>query len=128
MKHLILVLFIGSLGCVSYKNDDRDKAIQHVVLCWLKEPGNAADRAKIMEVSKTFRTIPGVLEVRVGEVIPSDRAIVDDSFDVGILVVVSDAKSLQAYLDHPIHQQAKQGVLLPLVDKVRVFDFQEAPR
>ena len=128
MKTLLALLLLLPLGCASIQQTDREQALQHVVLCWLKEPGNAADRAKIMEVSKTFRTIPGVLEVRVGEVIPSDRAIVDDSFDVGILVVVSDAKSLQAYLDHPIHQQAKQEVLLPLVDKVRVFDFQEAPR
>ena len=125
MKHLILVLFIGSLGCVSYENDDREKAIQHVVLCWLKEPGNQAHRNQIIEVSKTFRDIPGVLEVRVGEVIESDRAIVDDSFDVAILVVVPDGKCLQDYLDHPLHQTAKKKVLLPLVEKVVVYDFQE---
>ena len=125
MKHLILVLIIGSLGCVSYEKDDSEKAIQHVVLCWLKEPGNHLHRNQIIEVSKTFRNIPGVLEVRVGEVIESDRAIVDDSFDVAILVVVPDGKCLQDYLDHPLHQTAKKKVLLPLVEKVVVYDFQE---
>ena len=125
MKSLLALILLFPLGCMSIQQTEREQAIQHVVLCWLKEPGNAAHRARIMEVSKTFRSIPGVLEVRVGEVIASDRAIVDDSFDVAILVVVPDAPSLQAYLDHPIHQQAKQEVLLPLVDKVRVFDFQE---
>ena len=125
MKHLILVLIIGSLGCVSYEKDDREKAIQHVVLCWLKEPGNQVHRNQIIEVSKTFRNIPGVLEVRVGEVIESDRAIVDDSFDVAILVVVPNGRRLQEYLDHPIHDQAKQDVLLPLVDRVVVYDFQK---
>ena len=125
MKHLILVLIIGSLGCVSYEKDDRQKAIQHVVLCWLKEPGNQLHRNQIIEVSKTFRNIPGVLEVRVGEVIESDRAIVDDSFDVAILVVVPDGKYFQDYLDHPLHQTTKTQVLLPLVEKVVVYDFQE---
>ena len=125
MKHLILVLIIGSLGCVSYEKDDREKAIQHVVLCLLKEPENQLHRNQIIEVSKTFRNIPGVLEVRVGEVIESDRAIVDDSFDVAILVVVPDGKCLQDYLDHPLHQTAKKKVLLPLVEKVVVYDFQE---
>ena len=125
MKHLILVLIIGSLGCVSYEKDDRDQAIQHVVLCWLKEPRNQLHRNQIIEVSKTFRNIPGVLEVRVGEVIESDRAIVDDSFDVAILVVVPDGKCLQDYLDHPLHQKAKKKVLLPLVKKVVIYDFQE---
>lgn len=125
MKFFAAILLLLPLGCASIPQTEPEQAIQHVVLCWLKEPGNAGHRAQIMEVSKTFRSIPGVLEVRVGEVIASDRAIVDDSFDVAILVVVPDVRRLQEYLDHPIHQQAKQDVLLPLVDKVVVYDFQE---
>ena len=58
-----------------------------------------------------------------GKVIESDRPIVDDSFDVGILVTVSDVERLQEYLDHPIHQNAKRDVLLPLMEKVLVYDF-----
>lgn len=125
MKFFAAILLLLPLGCASIPQTEPEQAIQHVVLCWLKEPGNSGHRAQIMEVSKTFRSIPGVLEVRVGEVIASDRAIVDDSFDVAILVVVPDVRRLQEYLDHPIHQQAKQDVLLPLVDKVVVYDFQE---
>ena len=51
------------------------------------------------------------------------RKFLDDSFDVGILVTVSDVERLQEYLDHPIHQNAKRNVLLPLVEKVVVYDF-----
>ena len=47
----------------------------------------------------------------------SDREIVDDSFDVGILIVTKNQEDLQKYLDHPIHQKAKKEVLLPLVEK-----------
>ena len=89
----------------------------------VKGAGNAEHRNQIIEISKTFRKILGVLEVRVGRVIKSDRAIVDDSFDVGILVTVSDVERLQEYLDHPIHQNAKRDVLLPLTEKVLVYDF-----
>jgi hypothetical protein len=42
---------------------------------------------------------------------------------VGILVIVPDTKGLQEYLDHPIHQDAKRDILLPLVEKVLVYDF-----
>ena len=94
-----------------------------MVLCWLKEPGNKEHRNQIIHISRTFKKIPGVLEVRVGEVIESNRPIVDDSFDVGIVVIVPDAKRLQEYLDHPIHQDAKRDILLPLVEKVLVYDF-----
>jgi hypothetical protein len=48
---------------------------------------------------------------------------VDDSFDVGIIVEVRDEKGLKEYLDHPIHQKAKKEILLPLVDRVLVYDF-----
>ena len=123
MKYLIGSILLCSFGCITVQDVENKRAIQHVVLCWLKEPGNAEHRNQIIEISKTFRKIPGVLEVRVGRVIKSDRAIVDDSFDVGILVTVSDVERLQEYLDHPIHQKAKRDVLLPLMEKVLVYDF-----
>ena len=125
MKYFIATFLILTVGCVSNHQSEREQALSHVVLCWLKEPGNTEHRNQIIEVSKTFTKIPGVLDVRVGKVIESNRSIVDDSFDVGILVVVLDAKRLQEYLDHPIHQNAKRDVLLPLVEKVLVYDIQE---
>ena len=125
MQYFIATFLILTVGCVSNHQSEREQALSHVVLCWLKEPGNTEHRNQIIEVSKTFTKIPGVLDVRVGKVIESNRSIVDDSFDVGILVVVLDAKRLQEYLDHPIHQNAKRNVLLPLVEKVLVYDFQE---
>jgi hypothetical protein len=48
---------------------------------------------------------------------------VDDSFDVGIIIEVRNVDELKNYLDHPIHQKAKKDVLLPLVDRVLVYDF-----
>lgn len=103
MKYLIGSILLCSFGCITVQQVENERAIQHVVLCWLKEPGNAEHRNQIIEVSKTFKKIPGVLEVRVGRVIKSDRAIVDDRFDVGILVMVSDVERLQEYLDHPLN-------------------------
>ena len=127
MKYLSVLIPFLLFGCVSIEIDSscKDKALHHVVLCWLKESGNVEARERIVEVTKTFQNIPGVLEARAGQVIPSDRSIVDDSFDVGILVVVADAKSLTEYLEHPIHQKAKNEVLVPLVSKILVYDFQE---
>jgi len=127
-----LLLFLSTVflgGCFSFKPDSRlreetesTKRIHHFVLCWLKEPGNLEHRKQIIEASKAFRGIPGVLEIRVGVAVPSDRSIVDDSFDVGILVVVRDKESLSSYLEHPLHQKAKKDTLLPLVDKILVYD------
>ena len=124
MKHLLLLTLLASTGCVGL-GSRHDGALQHVVLIWLKDAGNAEQQAKIIEVSKSFRDIPGVLDVQAGKAVASDRDIVDDSFDVGILVVVPDERRLAEYLAHPIHQRAKNDVLLPLVEKILVYDIRE---
>ena len=124
MKTLVVFVFLALAGCSSIE-PAHDHALHHVVLCWPKEPGNDQTRQEIVEVSKSFRDIPGVLDVRVGRVIPSDQKIVDDSFDVAILIIVPDRKRLAEYLQHPVHQKAKSEILLPLVDRIVVYDFKE---
>jgi len=127
-----LFLFYAILcgGCFSFipisnllEEREQGTRIHHVVLCWLKEPGNLDHQSKIIEATKTFRDIPGVLDAQAGTTVPSNRAIVDDSFDVGILIVVTDEESLSTYLEHPVHQEAKNEILVPLVDKIVVYDF-----
>ena len=124
MKGLLLLTLLVTSGCAGL-GTRHDGALQHVVLVWLKDAGNAEQRARIIEVSNSFRSIPGVLDVQAGKAVASERDIVDDSFDVGILVVVPDERRLREYLDHPIHQKAKNDVLVPLVEKILVYDFQE---
>ncbi len=114
---------------LSFRGEERkaqaNERLQHVVLFWLKEPGNGEHRRQIIEASESFREIPGVRALRVGEAIPSDRGIVDDSYDVGLLVTVDDRQALQAYLDHPIHVAARDRLLPPLVERAVVYDFQQ---
>ena len=124
MKYLLLLTLLASIGCTGL-GLRHDGALQHVVLIWLKDAGNAEQQAKIIEVSRSFRDIPGVLDVQAGKAVASERDIVDDSFDVGILVVVPDERRLAEYLAHPIHQRAKNDVLLPLVEKILVYGIQE---
>ena len=104
---------------------ENQKKLNHVVLCWLKEPGDREDMEMIIAMTKSFQEIPGVLDTQAGKVISSDRKIVDDSFDVGILIQVQDENALKQYLEHPLHQRAKNEILLPLISKVLVYDFME---
>ena len=123
------LLFLSGIflfsGCFSdfQKEKEDPKILTHVVFCWLKEPGNSEQREQIIEMTESFNRIPTVLKARAGNPIMSERSIVDDSFDVGIIVEVRDEKGLQEYLDHPIHQKAKKDVLLPLIERVLVYDF-----
>ena len=132
---LLFVLGVFLSGCfstslnvdtgVEYENTETRGKLYHFVLCWLKEPKNEVHRQKIIEVTKSFRDIPVVLNAQAGQVIMSDREIVDDSFDVGILIVTKNQEDLQKYLDHPIHQKAKKEVLLSLVERILVYDFMD---
>ena len=101
--------------------------MNHVVLCWLKDSGNEKQRQQLIDESLKFRSIPGVIEVRAGEVIESDRSIVDDSYDVAIFLSYKTIADMDAYIVHPDHQKAVNEVLKPLVKKVLVYDFIEKP-
>ena len=74
-------------------------------------------------VSKGLEKIPGVVEVRVGSVIPSERKIVDDSFEVGIYMTFRSVEDMNAYIVHPDHQRIVQDKLMPIVEKLVVYDF-----
>lgn len=69
-----------------------------------------------------MQSIPGVLDVTAGPSLASDRAVVDDTFDVGIVMTFRDAEALRSYLAHPQHVQQARDVLRPLCDRVIVYD------
>lgn len=124
MKRLVLVLLVALAGCSTIREAHRPR-VHHLVLCWIKDPGNSTQRRQIMDVSRTLGRIPCVLDVRVGEAMASDRPIVDDSFDVAVCLSFADRQSLDKYLAHPIHLRATREVLLPIVSKIVVHDFKE---
>ena len=100
--------------------------ITHVVLLWLKQPGDAAGIDKIIKTSREFAKIPGVINVRAGRALPSTRPVVDSSFDVGLAMTFADAAALQAYEVHPQHVKAVRELLRPLAARIQVYDITEA--
>jgi hypothetical protein len=99
-------------------------AVQHVVVCWLKEPGVAAARQELILSSRGFvGKIPGLSQVSAGVVCPSTRPAVDSSFDVAIVMTFESADALQTYSKHPAHLAAIEKTLKPLVARYVVYDF-----
>lgn len=103
------------------------EAVQHIVLCWLKSPGDAMARAQLIGTSLGFKDLPGVIDVTAGPPVPFDRAEVDDSFDVAIVMTFRDEAALRAYERHPAHKAAVQSVLRPLVERVVIYDAKAGP-
>jgi hypothetical protein len=97
--------------------------VEHVVLVWLKRPGNAADRATLIATAKKFQAeIKQIQHLSVGTAVASERPIVDDSFDVGFVMRFASKADMDAYEKHPAHQKAVKETLLPIAKKVQVYD------
>jgi hypothetical protein len=122
----VLVALVGVLpSCkqVVYAPMYQKGSVSHVVLCYLKNKGNEADRQRILEATRQLREIPGVYDIEVGYVLPSSRPIVVSDYDVGIIVTFRDKEAMDAYVTHPKHVKATKEVLEPLTSKVVVYDF-----
>ena len=96
--------------------------VTHVVLCWLKTPGDDAAARRIIETSDEFRRLPGVLSVTAGRSVPSNRPVVDSTFDVGIVITFRDEAAMAAYESSPAHTRAVKEVLQPLTSKLKIYD------
>ncbi len=103
-----------------------NRGVVHTVFLWLDQPGDEQHRHRLLSATHRLRTIPGVREIRFGEMIESDRAIVDDSFDVGIYFYFDDVGAMNAYLMHPLHRTTEEQEIRPLVRRIVVHDFYDA--
>lgn len=130
MPKTIAILVLAAFSLTSLPNcaGARKRApkkpeLEHVVLVWLKRPGNEADRATLMALAKDLeQRIPEIKRLTVGRPLKSVRPIVDDSFDVGFVMRFKDSAAMNSYGRNPIHEKAAQELLLPLAKKVVVYD------
>jgi hypothetical protein len=96
--------------------------VDHVVLVWLKRPGNEQDREALREAGDRLRSIPGIVFLDHGTPLASARPVVDDSFDVGFVMRFKSKEALDAYEPHPDHMKEVEKVIKPLSRKVVVYD------
>ncbi len=127
MKPVVATLIVLVASCQPVQRDVRARGtVEHVVVCWLKTPGDAAARQRIIDESRAFvGVIPGLLDVSAGMSLPSTRPTVDSSFDVAVVMTFADEASLRAYDAHPRHKKAVDEVLRPLVARLVIYDFRD---
>ncbi len=121
MKKISLVLMLLMLSPLALA--DKDQRVSHVVIVWLKQPGNEAMRQQFIQASQQLNDFPGVISRHVGVVSPSDRSIVDDTFDVAVTVTLKNRAALKAYLNDPKHKKILHDKIKPLVNRTVIYDF-----
>lgn len=127
MKKMLILLQIALLGFLSITastvSANENKKITHVVMVWLKQPGNETQRTAFIKASEKLNDLPGIVSRHVGVVQASDRGIVDDTFDVAVTVTMESQAALQAYLKSPKHKKILKEEIKPLINRAVAYDF-----
>ena len=107
----------GSLG-------KKGEQVVHHVFFWLKRPGNADDRRKLLEGLHMLKAIPVIKKLLTGTAAPTEqREVVDSSYDVSELMFFDNTADQKVYQDHPLHQAFVEKYS-HLWEKVVVYDMQ----
>jgi len=121
LSQLLCITLITTLCACSFLPSS-SPTVKHIVVVWLKEPGNTNHRQRILDASQQLRKIPGIISVQGGTVISSNRPVVDSSFDIALVINMRDQEVLSHYAQHPLHQQLLENEFKPLIERYRIFD------
>ena len=125
---IIIVCVALTTGCQSVgqaQPGGKREVVQHIVVLWLKDRGSIGDRERLMRSAKELAKLPGVIDVRAGIMLPSDRPIVDSTYDVAMIFSFESRKAMVDYIVNPVHKKAVDEIIKPLVERIVVYDFIE---
>ncbi|MEX0776202.1 MAG: Dabb family protein [Phycisphaeraceae bacterium] len=97
----------------------------HMVFFWLKDGTSAVQQAALeQDCRQMLGQVPGVRQLWAGKPAMTPRDVVDNSYHVGLCVVLDDQAGHDAYQVHDLHQQfiARHK---PHWQRVQVYDFAE---
>ena len=96
----------------------------HIVIFWTK-PGLAGAADELLAgAEKYLKPIPGIRHFHVGRMAPSQRPVVDQTYQVGLNVVFADKQAQDSYQAHPLHLEFVEAVFKRVCERVVVYDFQ----
>ena len=67
--------------------------------------------------------IPGVISMHVGRCAPSDRPVVDQTYQVALNITFTHKLVQDAYQAHPQHVEFVENVFKQVCDRVVIYDF-----
>jgi hypothetical protein len=96
----------------------------HVVIFWTDPDNPKAADELIAGADKYLKPIPGALHYHIGKMVPSHRAVVDQSYQVALNLAFPNKKAQDDYQIHPLHVEFVEGVFKRTCKKVVVYDFE----
>jgi hypothetical protein len=95
----------------------------HVVLFWLKDgsPKDAAEKLA-RDAEEVLGKIPSIRKLWTGRPAMTPRDVVDNSYDVGLCVILDDVAGHDEYQVHPQHKEFIDRNK-PHWKRVQIYDF-----
>lgn len=118
----VLVLIYLLTGCAHYC-PELHNPVRHVVLLWYNDAVMEQEKQQVETETLKLRSIPQVVSIITGRAVPSERPIVDDSFDLAILMTFRSVEDLNRYRVDPQHEQFVERYIQGKVMKLLVYDF-----
>jgi len=123
-SQLIMVPLLLTMLISGFCYASESKSLTHVVIVWLKpEFKNDQFLNQLLEANKKLASIPSMQSIETGRAIQSERKIVDDSYDIGMVMMFKSEDDMNDYLVHPVHIEFLENFIKGKVDKVVVYDF-----
>lgn len=116
----VAVLAITS-GFTLNKPDKNKSVFVHSVYFWLKEDVTNDDKARFFELLRGLEDIRSVEELELGIPAGTPRTVVDNTYDVALLVYFKDKEGHDFYQDDRIHTEAIEEFEDWIAD-IRIYD------
>ncbi len=96
----------------------------HIVIFWT-DPAKPEAAQNLVEGAKRYLPgIPAVKSFHVGLMSPSDRPVVDQTYQVALNMTFDNKEDEAAYQVHPDHVEFVEKVFKPNCVRVLIYDFE----
>ncbi len=125
--NLFSLTALGSALSVAKPKKKIKNVFVHQVYFWLKNPGNSADAAKLLEGMESLTKIGVIKQYHVGKPAGTSRDVIDGTYSYSWLTVFATAADQDAYQVDPIHLAFVEKYK-HLWNKVIVYDSIDLPK
>ena len=98
--------------------------LSHIVVFWTDPALAGAADELIAGATWLLKSMPGVLQFHVRKMVPSERPVVEQSYQVALNLIFPNQEAAQAYQTHPQHVEFIEQYVKRLVGKLVVYDFE----
>ena len=104
-------------------HDDQPDLVHAVAFWWSADaPDDLSERMVALYRERVATEVPGVVDLWIGPPDPSERSVVDSSFDLMSAVRFESPEAEEGWQVHPVHDALK-AEFGPFIERVQINDF-----